>query len=97
MIFPEHDPDLFGDCLNVSTNVRHCFPGEVDMSQVYVEQSEKQADVATVRWCVGMGEFVVTFLNAAALDDLSLFFAEAAQQLRVCTTEKSVKDGEQFP
>jgi hypothetical protein len=36
----------------------------------------------------GNGNFSLCFLTAANLDALSLFLAEAAQQLRYCTKNK---------
>jgi hypothetical protein len=83
-------PDLHGDRVSHTTAVV-LLGGDgddvlsPDVAHFTVEQTEAGGDVAEIRvagtWC----NFAVCFVDAAALDRLSLFFAEAAQKLRYCT------------
>lgn len=56
-------------------------------AHVYVEQGAVGQDLANLVICEGNCVMNLCFLNAASLDKLSLFLAEAATKLRYCTKE----------
>jgi hypothetical protein len=74
------------DRLQLMTTLRHCYPGDDDQTDIYVEQGGVGEGNAVLRFVSsGCTESALTYLSAAALDHLSLFLAEAAQKLRYCT------------
>ena len=74
-----------GSKLNLCLDLRHNYPDDDDRSQVYVEQASAGEDCCNVLIVHNLAQMTLTLLDAEGLDELSAFFADAAQKLRYCS------------